>query len=205
MSLLKYKAVIFDCGGVLVPNIDDNMHHLNKLFDCTQKEVIRTYFKHLHAFEKGRISKKEFWEFFNKRFDKRVPVEKIEKRLFKGIKMYPIMRRLLKALKKDYIIALLTNNTQWLYDLDKREDFLKYFSKKHVVSSHEVGMRKPELRIYRLMLKRLGLKPAEAVFIDDLYVNVKAAKKVGIEAIRCKSPEQVVRDLKKIGVLKKNV
>ena len=203
MNLLKYKAVIFDCGGVLIPNVDDNMHHLNKVFDCTQKEVIRIYFRYLHAFEKGKINKRQFWAIFNEHFEKKIPVAVIEKRLFKGIKMYPLMRRLLKELKKDYTLALLTNNTQWVYDIDKTEHYIKYFDK--MVSSHEVGMRKPELQIYRLMLKKLKLKPSEAIFIDDLYRNVRASEKIGLDAIRCKNPEQVVRDLKKRGVLKKNV
>ena len=53
-----------------------------------------------------------------------------------------------------------------------------------VVSSAEVGMAKPEPEIFRLAAGRLGLDPAECVFVDDWDQNIEAAKAVGMTAIR---------------------
>jgi putative hydrolase of the HAD superfamily len=52
-----------------------------------------------------------------------------------------------------------------------------------VVISGEVGMRKPEERIFRHATGLLGLDPDECVFVDDIQVNVAAAEAVGMTAI----------------------
>ncbi|CUS14065.1 unnamed protein product [Tuber aestivum] len=69
------------------------------------------------------------------------------------------------------------------------------------VSSSECGMRKPERGIYRLVLERLGVAPGEAVFLDDLGLNLKVARELGIITIRVPLEEswRAVRELE--GVL----
>lgn len=54
-----------------------------------------------------------------------------------------------------------------------------------VVDSSEVGFRKPDERIYRLTCERLGVAPADALFIDDFEGNVTGARAAGLEAICC--------------------
>lgn len=53
-----------------------------------------------------------------------------------------------------------------------------------VTLSYEVGCAKPEERIYRLCLERLGTAPAETLFVDDRPENVEAALALGLDAIR---------------------
>lgn len=53
-----------------------------------------------------------------------------------------------------------------------------------VVESTKVGSRKPERRIYEICLQQLDVKPEESVFLDDLGVNLKAAKQLGIRTIK---------------------
>ena len=62
-------------------------------------------------------------------------------------------------------------------------------------------MRKPERGIYRLVLERLGVAPGEVVFLDDLGLNLKAARELGIITIRVPLEEtwRAVRELE--GVL----
>jgi len=55
--------------------------------------------------------------------------------------------------------------------------------------SSVLGMRKPEPEIYLLTCRRNGIKPEEAVFLDDLGINLKAAKDLGIKTIRVKIGE----------------
>ena len=52
-----------------------------------------------------------------------------------------------------------------------------------VVFSCNVGVRKPNPNIYKIMLKKLNVQPQEAVLIDDREENIVGAKKVGINAI----------------------
>jgi epoxide hydrolase-like predicted phosphatase len=89
----------------------------------------------------------------------------------------------IRRLRSDgYRTALLTNNARelaplWrpLLPLDELFDL--------VVDSSEVGMRKPDPRIYRLVLDGLGVEPARTVFLDDAPGNVAGAAAVGIHAI----------------------
>jgi putative hydrolase of the HAD superfamily len=57
-----------------------------------------------------------------------------------------------------------------------------------VVISAEVGMRKPEERIFRHTAALLGLEPGECVFIDDLEANVAAAEAIGLVGLHHREP-----------------
>jgi len=61
-----------------------------------------------------------------------------------------------------------------------------------VVNSARVGVRKPDPAIYHLTLERLGVAPHEAIFVDDMPVNVAAAAALGIHAIHFQNQRQAV-------------
>lgn len=64
-----------------------------------------------------------------------------------------------------------------------------------VIESSKVGARKPEPRFYRLALERLGIQPHEAVYLDDLGINLKSARALGMKTIRVDTPEQALAEL----------
>lgn len=65
-----------------------------------------------------------------------------------------------------------------------------------IVISAEVGMVKPDPRIYRLSLKNLGVDPSASVFIDDSEENVTGARAVGMQAIQFTNPAQAIATLR---------
>jgi epoxide hydrolase-like predicted phosphatase len=67
-----------------------------------------------------------------------------------------------------------------------------------ITISAEVGVMKPDARIFQIALQSLGVQPAEAVFVDDFLHNVEGARAVGMHAIQFRSPEQVRLDLEAI-------
>jgi putative hydrolase of the HAD superfamily len=91
-------------------------------------------------------------------------------------------------------LALLTNNVReweplWRPKLPVDDVF------ELVVDSAFVGMRKPEPEIYALTLERLGV-PAEAcVFVDDLEINVDAARSAGMQGIVYRDTAQAIAEL----------
>lgn len=64
-----------------------------------------------------------------------------------------------------------------------------------VVESSKEGMRKPETGFYMLACERLGVEPPEAVFLDDLGINLKPARALGMTTIKVESEPQTLRDL----------
>jgi len=64
-----------------------------------------------------------------------------------------------------------------------------------VIESSKVGLRKPEPRFYELALERLGVQAAEAVYLDDLGINLKPARALGMTTIKVESARQALREL----------
>lgn len=102
---------------------------------------------------------------------------------------------LLERLRAHYRVFLLSNindlHARWIdrymKDVHQRGNFReRYFDR--VYYSHEVGLRKPDQRIYAHVLQDAELRPEQTVFIDDLEVNVRAAEALGLRGI-VKTPE----------------
>ena len=89
--------------------------------------------------------------------------------------------------------ALLTNNIASMAGGDRVEGVLAYFDE--IIESSKVGVRKPDPRFYELACERLGIQPGDAVFLDDLGVNLKPARAMGMTTIKVEDPAQAIRDL----------
>ncbi len=68
----------------------------------------------------------------------------------------------------------------------------------HVIISCEVHLLKPDPKIYKLTLDRIGCEAEESVFIDDTKENVLAAEKLGIHGIFFQNREQAIKELESI-------
>lgn len=102
---------------------------------------------------------------------------------FAGLTVRADMVERARALRDaGFATALLTNNVaEWRPIWRANLPLTALFD--DVVDSSEVGMRKPEPRIFRLVLERLGVAPHEVLFVDDFPVNVEAARAVGLHAV----------------------
>jgi epoxide hydrolase-like predicted phosphatase len=102
--------------------------------------------------------------------------------------------RLLKACMPT---ALLTNNIrEWRTSWRKRVPVDELFDV--VVDSSDVGMRKPEPSIYRLVEERLGIPGKGLLFVDDLGVNLKTAKTLGWQTVKYDDTDRVLRTLRTV-------
>ena len=68
----------------------------------------------------------------------------------------------------------------------------------HIIESSKAGVRKPHPRIYEMALEALNMDAADAVYLDDLGINCKAAHEVGMKAIKVTSAEQALADLEEV-------
>ena len=67
-----------------------------------------------------------------------------------------------------------------------------------IVESSQVGLRKPDPAIYRLVCDKLGIEPSEAVFLDDLGINLKPARAMGMTTIKVIDPHDALADLEAV-------
>lgn len=108
---------------------------------------------------------------------------------------YAILKRTAKA-----VPTYLLSNTNALHIDFIRERYEFPSLVRGAILSHELGLRKPDPAIYRAALKLSGTKPEETVFVDDLKPNVESAKKLGFQAIRFRSAEDLRRRFDALGL-----
>jgi len=72
----------------------------------------------------------------------------------------------------------------------------------HVIESAKIGLRKPDPRIYQLMVETLKVDPKKCVYLDDLGVNLKPAREMGMTTIKVASGAQAIAELEKATGLK---
>lgn len=206
----QIKAVIFDFGSVLdIPEDRDDWlaqrDHLAASVGMTGKAL----WKHIFVndawpqAEVGAMTNDEFWA------DRLLPLglhsreerDDFARRLFAGRNhIHSAMRAIIERLQGRYVLAVLSNTgirnmADWIA---AEVGFPGVFD--HVIGSADVGLMKPDPAIFRLTLERLGVLPAEALFIDDYQQNIDAAVELGIEGILFESPEKLEAALAKRGL-----
>ncbi|HSL29470.1 MAG TPA: HAD family phosphatase [Anaerolineales bacterium] len=197
---MTIKAVFFDLGGVIVrtefqaprqqlaDRLGIDYDDLNKLvFDSDTSTRASV----------GEISSEEHWISVIQRL--RRPAEErqsIRDEFFAGDIVDRTLIEYIRSLRPRYKIGLISNAWGDLRDFIVREKFDDAFDK--MIISAEVGAMKPEPKIFRIALEQFGVKPREAVFVDDFYVNIEGCEKVGIQGIHFKDPETTLQQLKRL-------
>jgi 2-haloacid dehalogenase len=117
---------------------------------------------------------------------------------FEHTETVEILRRLHDS--KEHSIYSLTNWSNETFPVAlKKFPFLSWF--KGILVSGDVGLKKPDPEIYKLLLDRYGLEANTCVFIDDRNENVKAASALGFSGIVFKNHTQLSKDLKKLNII----
>jgi putative hydrolase of the HAD superfamily len=117
----------------------------------------------------------------------------------------PEMVAVLKRLKGRYKLACLTNNVRhgggpgMARTPDKARaiaEIMTLFDQ--VLESSKIGVRKPEPRFYEIACKLLQIQPTEAVFLDDLGINLKPAAAMGMRTIKVGDPAKAIAELEAV-------
>lgn len=203
---VRIKNIVFDIGQVLLTfNPEQYLRDQFNLSTGQIKEIAKETFRSSVwlDLDRGKISKNEAAEIFAERLPEYSQV------LIEGVLNWeeilnPIEPNIeiLKNFRNNdaYEVYALSNFNDESYQVAKGEfSFLNLF--KGEIISGEVGYIKPEPEIYKLLLERFDLKPAETLFIDDSRDNILAAEEFGIKTIHYRSPEQLQREIKHLNLL----
>ena len=185
----KCKAIIFDLGAVIL-----NINYQNTIDEFTKLGVnnAATFYSKkvqtnlFNQIETGMISSNEFLKALQKE-TKNANINQVEKAWNAMLLDLPEKRiQLIEKLKKNnYSIYLLSNTNAIHIDAIKKQlgkrkwlAFCKLFDKMYL--SHELGLRKPDVKIFEYILNEQKLKAEEVFFIDDSPQHIASAKKIGI-------------------------
>lgn len=107
-----------------------------------------------------------------------------------------MVRALDRVIAAGYVTACLTNNVSSDHTRPDVDAVMERFD--HVIESSKVGCRKPETAFYELACETAGVTPAECVFLDDLGINLKPARAMGMTTIKVLAADQAIADLERV-------
>jgi putative hydrolase of the HAD superfamily len=201
-------AIVCDFGGVLTTPLiqsfmafqDETGIDTETLGKAMQAAAEANGENPLFEMERGEITEVAFLEQLTDCLEPllghRPEMHRFKEIYFEALDSNPPMIELMRELKDEgYQMAMLTNNVReweplWRSMLPVDEIF------ETVVDSAFVGCRKPESRIYLLTLERIGRRPEECLFVDDVLVNCEGARKTGLRAVHFQSNEQAIGEIR---------
>lgn len=202
------EAVIFDFGGVISVPVFHDLDPVDDDFGVPRGSLHRLLFGDVndpnpdfHRLETGQLTLAEYFAGLERRAPAIIGRELdadafLQFSTTRGLQVqWPMVHRIRDLRADGMKLALLTNNAKEFSD-SWRASFpvLELFPV--VVDSSEVGLRKPDPRIYELTCELVEVEPPAAVFLDDNVENVESARAVGIESILVTpDPIQTINDL----------
>jgi putative hydrolase of the HAD superfamily len=180
-------------GGVLAYNTDVFPDEFGFL-GLTGEQFDHLAGKDLERFLNGELTTDEFWSNFSIRYGKKVKEELFGKffnpRLDQGV------MQIIKQLKNDSRVVCGTNTFDPHYDYLLERGYYDFFDA--VFASNKIGVSKPDPNFYRYILNDEGIKPQDALFVDDSEVNVSAAQKLQIKSILFTDSHSLGRQIKRL-------
>jgi epoxide hydrolase-like predicted phosphatase len=191
------RALAVDFGGVLTTSIWRAFGQFCEAVGLPEDTVLELFrtdpeaLALLRKLETGELEPEEF----EPRFGALLGVSETEgliDRLFAGLEPEETMIEAVRKAREGGIRTGLISNSWGLgiYDRGPPTDLFDAS-----VISGEVGLHKPQPEIYELACERLGVKPAEAVFVDDLRENCDGAEAIGMTALLHRKPDATVARL----------
>ena len=204
------KAVFWDFGGVITSSPFESFNKYE-----TEKNLPKDFLRLINStnsdsnawakLERSEVDLDEFNDLFmdeSRKLGHPIPGKEVIA-LLKG-EVRPQMISALKSIKDRLVLACLTNNIQ---AMDKEFEGNVSASGKHdevmqlfdfVIESSKVNVRKPDPDFYLLACKKAKISPDEAIFLDDLGINLKPAKELGMKTIKVIDPDVALDELQSL-------
>ena len=205
------EAIIWDFGGVFTSSPFEAFNLLE-----TEMGAPKDFIRGINAinpetnawaqFESNSVSMDDFDELFaaeSAAQGHRIPGKAVIARLSGTLR--PRMVEVLKICKQHFQVACITNNVKAGHgpgmDTDQAKansvaGVMEIFSL--VVESSKEGIRKPNPEIYKRTCEKLAVSPTKCVFLDDLGINLKPAKALGMQTIKVLGEDQAIEELAKV-------
>lgn len=206
---MAFRAVIFDFGGVITSSPFEAFNRLESERGLPANLVRRINAANPDSnawalFERAEIDAARFDELFAA--EARALGYDLEGSAVLAVLAGAVRPAMVTALDRikaaGYRLACITNNVPTGHgagmarSADGNDELERIFARfEHVIESSKAGVRKPDPRIYRMMCEKLGLEPADCIYLDDLGINCKPAATLGMHAIKVTGEAQALADL----------
>ena len=185
------KAIIFDCFGVLYPVASDVFYQRNAEKFHYQTEGLDELNRQIDLGELNNLGFFDGIEQLTGMSHAEIHAE------FETIKILDQeVVTLIKQLKQRYQVALLSNAGEGELDCLERDDIAKLFEV--ITVSYQLGIVKPDTKIFQSCAESLGREPSECLFIDDGLKNVEGARAAGMQAVQYTGLSRLKADLEQL-------
>ena len=205
---MSIQAIIFDIGGVLVRTIDRAPRQaLAEQLGMTDRALEELVFggESGRRAQLGQITEAEQWAYACQQVG--WPLERLGEfyqRFFGGDRLDTELLRYIRGWRRAYKTGLISNGMNGTRAMIEGPWAMgELFDA--IVLSGEVGIMKPDPRIYLLALQQLQVQPEQAVFIDDFPHNIAGAEAIGMHAIHYRDNPQLFEALERLNIARLNV
>jgi epoxide hydrolase-like predicted phosphatase len=195
------KSVIFDVGGVLVRTHDQSgRRKWEACLGLKPGSLAQLVFNSEPGCKAqlGQASSQEVWAWVGTHLGlNRDELATLKHDFWAGDQVDHDLCDYVRRLRTRYHTGMLSNS--WARDsraMAKKFGFADCFDV--FVTSAEVGVMKPDARIYQIAMQRLGVSPSESVFVDDFSENIEAARRLGMYVIQFAAPAQAREQLEEL-------
>ena len=207
---MTIKTIIFDFGGVITNSPIEGFKLLEEKHGYDKGIITNINMNNPDnnawaKSERGEIDISTFLNEFEKEallIGQRINAKEILQQLYGSLRENMINKIKLLSNSKKYKLICLTNVLKGVDIFTPKErveavkNVMSYFD--IIYESYKLNMRKPEARIYQYILKELNIEPKETVFLDDLGMNLKSARQLGINTIKVIDPDDAIYELDQI-------
>lgn len=172
-EIIVIRAVVFDCFGVLTI---DNWHAFIDSLPEKQKSEAHSL---NNTFGKGQMTRDDFVKSIKQLCGRMPPLAEDNTRIVKNL---ALLEYIGKLRAREIKIGLLSNvASNWIRDTLLTAEEQSLFDE--MVLSFEVGITKPDPRIYNLICKKLAVEKSDAIMVDDIERYCEAAEKTGMKSV----------------------
>ncbi|MGB8983174.1 MAG: HAD family phosphatase [Anaerolineales bacterium] len=197
------NVLLFDLGGVLVEfsGVRDIAPLLRE--ELSEAEIRDRWHncRHTREFGLGKLSQQDFGERFVRDWNLNLSPEDFLREFRTWSKqLLPGAAELLASLRPRFRLAALSNSNELHWERNT-DDLGLIGMFETAISSHQIGLCKPDPRAYLVTLERLCVPPQAVMFFDDVPAHIEAASRLGIHAFQVEGVEGVREKLSSQGIL----
>ncbi|RMG01304.1 MAG: HAD family phosphatase [Nitrospirae bacterium] len=177
------RAILFDFGGVLATEgFREGLREIgrkngldpDRFFSEATELVFET------GYVTGMATEQEYWEAVRRKTGIKGDDDSLRKELMERFSLDRDLLRFADRLRlKGYTTGILSDQTNWLDEINEKEDIFSHFD--HVFNSYHLHKSKRDPSVFTDVAEKLGLRPAEILFVDDNEGNIKRAESTGMK------------------------